>query len=144
MRTTTCLGVLLAMFAGSSAWAQTMPDAGSLMRQNEQMFRPNPANTPRREALAPPMTLDASTAVAVKRIQFAGNKHLSLAQLRQVANPYEGRTLSAQDLQHLTYAVSEAYRQVGWVVQAYVPRQNLHTGDLLVQIVETVPPSSAP
>ena len=58
MRTTTCLGVLLAMFAGPSAWSQTLPDAGSLMRQNEQMFRPNPANTARREALAPPMTLD--------------------------------------------------------------------------------------
>jgi hemolysin activation/secretion protein len=90
------------------------------------------------------MTLDANTVVAVKRIQFAGHKHLSLAQLRQIATPYEGRTLSGQDLQHLTYAVSEAYRQVGWVVQAYVPRQNLQTGDLLVQIIETVPPSSAP
>lgn len=114
------------------------------MRQTEQMLRANPANTPRREALPPPLVIDASTSVAVKRIQFAGYKFLSLDKLQQVATPFEGRTLDANDLQHLTYAVSQAYREVGWVVQAYVPRQPLESGDLRVQIIESVPPSSKP
>lgn len=114
------------------------------MRQTEQMLRAHPTATPRREALPPAMVIDASTAIAVKRIQFAGYKFLSLDKLQQVATPFEGRTLDANDLQHLTYAVSQAYREVGWVVQAYVPRQPLESGDLRVQIIESVPPSSKP
>jgi hemolysin activation/secretion protein len=135
---------LLITLVSMQATAQTVPDAGSLMRQTEQMLRSNPANTPRREALPPAMAIDASTSVVVKRIQFAGYKYLSLDTLRQLARPYEGRTLGGSDLQHLTYAISEAYRQTGWVVQVYVPRQNLQTGDLQIQIIETVPPSSSP
>jgi hemolysin activation/secretion protein len=135
---------LLITLVSMQATAQTVPDAGSLMRQTEQMLRSNPANTPRREALPPAMAIDASTSVVVKRIQFAGYKYLSLDTLRQLARPYEGRTLGGSDLQHLTYAISEAYRQTGWVVQVYIPRQNLQTGDLQIQIIETVPPSSSP
>lgn len=144
MRTTIRLSALLAMLAGCSAWSQTLPDAGSLMRQTEQMFRQNPVQTPRREALPPAMVIDGSTSVAVKRIQFTGYKQLSLEKLRQVSSPYEGRTLDGNDLQHLTYAISEAYRQIGWLVQVYVPRQNLQSGDLVIQIIESVPPSSTP
>ncbi len=143
MRYSSSFVVLFAMLSAPTT-AQTVPDAGSLMRQTEQMLRSNPANTPRREALPPAMTIDASTSVVVKRIQFAGYKYLNLDTLRQLARPYEGRTLNGSDLQQLTYAISEAYRQTGWVVQVYVPRQNLQTGDLQVQIIETVPPSSSP
>ena len=143
MRCSSSVALLLTLVS-LQATAQTVPDAGSLMRQTEQMLRSNPVNTPRREALPPAMAIDASTSVVVKRIQFAGYKYLSLETLRQLARPYEGRTLDGSDLQHLTYAISEAYRQTGWVVQVYVPRQNLQTGDLQIQIIETVPPSSTP
>lgn len=143
MRYSSSFVVLFALLSAPTT-AQTVPDAGSLMRQTEQMLRSNPANTPRREALPPAMTIDASTSVVVKRIQFAGYKYLNLDTLRLLARPYEGRTLNGSDLQQLTYAISEAYRQTGWVVQVYVPRQNLQTGDLQVQIIETVPPSSSP
>ncbi len=114
------------------------------MRQTEQMLRANPVHNPSRAALAPALVIDVNTAVAVKRIQFAGHKHLSLDTLQQLARPYEGRTLDGNDLHHLTYAVTQAYREAGWVVQAYVPRQPLQTGDLLIQIIESVPPSSKP
>jgi hemolysin activation/secretion protein len=144
MRTTIRLTAMLALCASFSAVSQTLPDAGSLMRQNEQMLRPNLANTPRKEALPPPLVIDANTSVAVKRIQLKGYAHLSLETLRQVTAPFEGRTLGSNDLQHLTYAISEAYRQVGWLVQVYVPRQPLQSGDLVVQIIESVPPSSTP
>ena len=143
MRCSSSVALLLTLVSLQTT-AQTVPDAGSLMRQTEQMLRSNPANTPRREALPPAMAIDASTSVVVKRIQFAGYKYLSVDTLRQLARPYEGRTLDRTDLQHLTYAISEAYRQTGWVVQVYVPRQNLQTGDLQIQIIETVPPSSTP
>ena len=44
----------------------------------------------------------------------------------------------AHELQHLTDAVSEAYRQAGWLVRAYIPRQDLSGPELTVQVIETI------
>jgi len=143
MRRSSPLTVLIALIS-SHAFAQTLPDAGSLMRQTEQMLRPNPMNAPRRDLLPPAMPISDSTVLEVKRIKFLGNKHLSTEQLQAVAMPFENRTLRQSDLLHLSHAVSEAYRQTGWVVNAYVPKQSLASGDLTLQVIETVPPSNAP
>lgn len=139
------LGFALIAGISSQALAQTPPpptyDAGALMRQTEQMLRPNTANKPQREALAPPMVITETTQIEVKRIKFLGNRHLISDQLQTLAAPFENRTLGATDLMHLTHAVSEAYRQTGWVVNVYVPRQRLSGGDLTLQVIETLPPS---
>lgn len=126
---------------GSPALAQTRPDAGALMRQTEQLLRPNAAWTPHRESLPPAMDIHEHTQIEVKRIQFFGNQQLSTEQLQAIAGPFEHRILNQADLLHLTHAVSEAYRQTGWVVNVYVPRQRSSGGDLRLQVVETVPPA---
>lgn len=143
--------LLLTMLAWTSshALAQTPPqpptyDAGALMRQTEQLLRPNAAYSPRREALPPPMDIHERTQIEVKRIKFLGSKHLSTDQLQAIAGPFENRSLGQADLLHLTHAVSEAYRQTGWVVNVYVPRQRLSGGDLSLQVVESMPPTVTP
>ena len=128
----------------SQASAQTLPDAGSLMRQTEQMLRLNSPNTPRREALPQAMAINENTLIEVKRIKFSGNKQLTTEQLHQIAAPFEHRSLRQSDLMQLNHAVSEAYRQTGWVVNVYVPRQKLPTDDLTVQVIETIPPLTTP
>jgi hemolysin activation/secretion protein len=151
MRASPLLLTLLGWMS-SQALAQTPPsipppptyDAGALMRQTEQLMRPNPAHGVRREAMPPAMTIAENTVIEVKRIQFAGNQHLRTDQLQTLAAPFENRRLGATDLMHLTHAVTEAYRQTGWVVNVYVPRQRLSGGDLTLQVIETVPPTRAP
>ena len=136
----------------SQALAQTSPpkpppptyDAGALMRQTEQMMRPSMGTSSRREALPPAMAISDITVIEVKRINFLGNKHLSTDQLQTVAAAFENRTLRQGDLMQLTHAVSQAYRQTGWVVNVYVPRQSLAKGDLTLQVIETVPPTTTP
>lgn len=125
--------------------AQTLPDAGALMRQTEQTlkFEQMQRNAQRRESLAPAMVLSETTQVTVTRIKFAGVKRLSEAQLQSVVQPYVGRTLNQHDLQHLTDAISQAYRDAGWLVQAYIPRQDLASPELLVQVIESIPPSQS-
>ena len=145
------LFLALVAWMSSQALAQSQPpvppptyDAGALMRQTEQMLRPSGAQLPRRESLPPAMPINETTALEVKRIKFVGNKHLATEQLQAVAAPFENRTLRQNDLLHLTHALTEAYRQTGWVVNAYVPRQSLASGDLTLQVIETVPPANTP
>ena len=143
-RTSSAIATLVLL--SSSAWAQNIPDAGSLMRQTEQMLRQNQMqlNAQRREALPPSMVFDDSTIITVKHFKFVGNKLLSADQLHAVTAPFVNRPLKPHDLQQLTDAVSEAYRQIGWVVRAYIPRQDLSGDDVTLQVIETIPPSTSP
>jgi len=132
-----------ALLFGATAGAQTMPDAGTLMRQSEQMFKQSQQQRiqPQRASLPPEMVVDETTVVTAQRFQFMGNQLLTTGQLQAVALPFANRPLKQQDLQQLTYAVSQAYRQAGWLVQAYIPRQPLTGVVLTLQVIESIPPS---
>jgi hemolysin activation/secretion protein len=128
--------VVLAL-CGASLHAQTIPDAGALMRQNEQMFRQDQMqrNQPKRTALPPAMVINDDTLITVQQFKFNGNKILSSGQLQAVAEPFANRAL--------THAISEAYRQTGWLVQAYIPRQSLKNNELELQVIESIPPNKS-
>lgn len=134
---------VLALLLGTSAGAQTMPDAGALMRQSEQMFKQSQMQRiqPQRASLPPEQVMNDTTVVTAQRFKFMGNQLLTTGQLQAVAVPFANRPLKQPDLQQLTHAVSEAYRQAGWVVQAYIPRQDLSRAELTVQVIESIPPS---
>ena len=118
-------------------------DAGALMRQIEQNARYSQMqrNTQKREALPPVLEVNEATRLMVKGFKFNGNKLLTNEQLQTVVQPYANRVLNQHDLQYLTHDVTEAYRQSGWLVQAYIPRQDLVGPDLTLQIIESIPPS---
>jgi hemolysin activation/secretion protein len=145
MRYTPSVMAVLALFC-SNVGAQNIPDAGALMRQTEQMMRQEQMqrNVDRREALPPAMVLSEATLVTAQRFKFNGNKLFTTEQLQAVVASFTNRPLNQNDLQHLTHVVTEAYRQIGWVVQAYIPRQSLTGVELTVQVMETIPPSKAP
>lgn len=123
--------------------AQNIPDAGSLMRQTEQLFRHDQMQRSgqQRATLPPVAVLTNETSIIAQRFKFNGNQRLNTEQLQKVAAPYVNRPLNRLGLQHLTDAVIEAYRQTGWIVQVYVPRQDLTGAELVLQIVESIPPS---
>jgi hemolysin activation/secretion protein len=120
-----------------------MPDAGALMRQSEQMFRQSQLqrSQPPRATLPAEMVLNETTLITAQRFKFNGNHLLTEGQLQAVAVPFVNRPLKELDLQQLTHAVSEAYREAGWLVQAYIPRQSLTVAELTVQVIESIPPS---
>ena len=136
--------LIVSFFAISPiALAQTIPDAGALMRQTEQNSRPTQQQlaAQQRAALPPAAVLSESTVVNVERFKFLGNQRLTTEQLQLVVAPFAKRPLNAHDLQQLTQAVSEEYRKSGWLVQAYIPRQNLAGPELTIQVIESIPPN---
>jgi hemolysin activation/secretion protein len=144
MRSSFNLAALALLLAASvSAGAQTMPDAGALMRQSEQMFKQSQQQRiqTQRTSLPPELVVTDATLVTAQRFKFNGNQLLTIGQLQAVAAPFTNRPLNQHDLQQLSHAVSEAYRQAGWVVQAYIPRQDLNSSELTVQVIESIPPS---
>ena len=142
----------LLFFVGANVHAQAQVydpkqvptyDAGALARQAEQMFKQTQQQRiqPQRASLPPELVVNDATVVTAQRFKFNGNQLLTAGQLQAVAVPFANRPLNQHDLQQLAYAVSEAYRQVGWLVQAYIPRQDLNSSELTVQVIESIPPS---
>lgn len=130
------------MLSGA-ATAQNIPDAGALMRQTELNIRQSQLQqaAKKRDLMLPPAALSEATVVTAERFKFIGNQRLSTEQLQAVAAAYANRPLNQQDLQHLTDAVAQEYRKTGWLVQAYIPRQNLTGPELAVQVIENIPPN---
>lgn len=131
------LGGLLA-FAGHAIAATANIDAGALQRQTEQGLRARPdaplRNRPEPQPPSPPAR-DAVT-VTVTAFEFQGNTLLSQEALNQVVAPFLNRPLSFDGLQEAAQAVSAAYREAGWVVRAFFPKQAIDSGRVTLQIVE--------
>ena len=139
-RATACAGAALLSVSGWQASAQSVPDAGSLLRQTERGLNvPSaPAAAPRREAKPSSQPQTGEATVTVVRFQFKGNTRLSEAQLQEAVAPFVGRPLSFLQLQQAADAVASAYREAGWVVRAFLPKQEIENGVVILQIMEAV------
>lgn len=123
----------------ASAVAQTPPDAGSLLQQTQPRAPALPPQAPQNLAPPPaPMPSAPGMAVTVERFRFEGNTLLTDAVLAQAVAPYLQRPLDFQGLQSAALAVAEAYRRAGWIVRAYLPRQEIAGGVVTIQVVEAV------
>ncbi len=129
---------------GGMAVAQTVPqtvppDAGSLLQRLERDRLPA---LPRLQApqapVPPPMQAQPGVVVTAQAFQFAGNTLLSAEQLAPAVAPFLNRPLDFAQLQAAAAAVAAAYREAGWVVRAYLPKQEITDGIVTIQIVEAV------
>ena len=123
------------------ALGQTAPNAGSILQQIERGIEPRlPGRVDKPRAAPPPeeMRPSAGISVEVKQFRFAGNTLLTEAALAEVVAPWQNRTLDFNELRKVTAAVAEAYRNAGWIVRAYLPRQDITEGIVTIQIVEAV------
>ncbi|WP_170305797.1 ShlB/FhaC/HecB family hemolysin secretion/activation protein [Pseudoduganella ginsengisoli] len=117
--------------------AQIPPDAGQLRQEIERSLpssMPQPKLAPQAE-LPPPMTAMTGK-VFVQQFRFAGNEALSDATLQTIVAGWTQRELSFAQLQEAAAAVGAAYRSAGRVVRAYLPRQEIKDGIVIIQIVE--------
>lgn len=119
-------------------------DAGALLRQVEQTRQANQARRDLSQLppLAPPLALVEAQTLNVKGFRFLGARLMALESLQAAVAPFAHRALAQSDLDNLLSAVVDAYRQRGWVVRAYVPKQPLPTDTLTIQILETIPPNT--
>ena len=141
----TSRSILLTALAGimslsTSSLAQTLPSAGALLQQIEQgrtLALPK-AQSPELAPAPPEMKAVSGVTVIVKSFRFAGNHLMSQEQLAQAVQAFLNRPLSFAELQEAAVAVAQAYRQAGWIVRAYLPRQEIGAGVVTIQIVEAV------
>jgi len=121
-------------------------DAGALMQQNEQSIKPHlpNADTLRLLSLPPPMNLPEQFGMTVRRVYFLGNSRLSKSQLYPAVQPFLNRPLTAADIDQMKAAVTNFYRQSGWIVEVYLPQQVLDQNELTLQVVEDLRHSGKP
>ncbi len=134
-----CLLVMLSLsMLVTEAWAQVLPDAGSLRQQLEQQSTPNlPKATPL-PAATPPRELRPQTGVLVfvKGFQIEGNTLLETASLLAAVSEFTNRELDFAGLQRAADAVAAVYREAGWIVRVYLPEQDVGDGLITLQIIE--------
>lgn len=126
---------------GQLACAQNAvrPDAGALMQQIEQgqelqlpkLQKPSVVPVPEMKP-QPGMTL------TVTRFRFAGNTRFDEAVLQKAVEPWLNRPLGFDELQKAAAAVAAVYRDAGWVVRAYLPKQEIENGVVTIQVIEAV------
>jgi len=92
----TSVSALCIYMAAGLSQAQTVPDAGALMRQTEQKlkFDQMQRNAQRYELLPPAMVLTEATQVTVTRIKFAG----ASVCLRRSFRPWCSRMWAARSI----------------------------------------------
>jgi hemolysin activation/secretion protein len=120
--------------------AQTPPDAGALQQQIE---RERQQQLPKRIAPEKPaapaaMKPASGVVITVTQFRFAGNTLMTAEQLAPALAGFLNRPLDFAQLQTATAAVAEVYRAAGWVVNAYLPQQDIKDGIVTIQIIEAV------
>jgi hemolysin activation/secretion protein len=130
------------MSFGSLAQAQIVPDAGSILREQQKPVpevptRPAPTiknEEPARPALKP----EDTPRFVLQRVRMTGNTVFSEAELIGLVREYVGKEVSFADLEQATARISRYYREHGYMVaRAYIPAQIIKTdGVVEIAVIE--------
>lgn len=120
------------------AVAQTLPDAGALLRESERSLQAPRAAEP----LAPlgvsrPMPEDAKAVrVSVQRVLIEGDSLIPEAELQAQVAELVGQSLTLAELEHAAQRLAAYYRERGWYARVYLPEQDVTDGSLRIQVLE--------
>lgn len=133
-------GLCLALMVGP-AYAQTVPDAGSLLReqqerQPERLPRPAPEVEEKIPA-APAPSSDAGIAIDVREIRFTGQADLLTAEeRRELTAPLTGRPVALAELRDLAARVTALLHGKGnLLARAVLPPQDVTEGRVEIAIL---------
>jgi hemolysin activation/secretion protein len=85
----------------------------------------------------PTLTQGASIKLRIKRIVVEGNSVLPAEKLQTLTRPYEGRGVSAADLEALRQALTKLYQDAGYINSgAIIPDDAFSNGRLRIVIIE--------
>ena len=135
------LTFLLTAFAIGPALAQQIERPGD-RRKPLPEFAPEPAQPefvlppvapPPKERVRPPPGLR----IFVRRFELTGNTVFSVAELRQLTAPYEGREITSEELEELRQALTLHYVNAGYVNSGVIiPDQDVVEGVVTIDIIE--------
>jgi hemolysin activation/secretion protein len=133
------LPLTLTLFSASHALAQTPPDAGQILRQQQpqadtQLERlPATENASPRPAQGPADGLS----VTVRRIRFSGHAGLAEeSELQAEVAHAIGKTLGMAQIQQLAENIGQYLKRKGWfLARAYLPEQDITDGDIEIVIL---------
>ena len=123
----------------SPAHAQT--SAGQLLQQNREL-EPQPPILPEATRETAPIEYKPLTpkpgqlSFVVKQFVFVGNSKLSNDDLQPVVADFIGKSITFDDLKLVTDAITEVYRERGWLVRVFLPQQDITDGTVTIRIIE--------
>ena len=141
LRITLLSCAVFALCAATAHAANPNVDAGSLLRQAEQELKTTTkpaAKRARRKAVPIVAAKPTDATVQVKRFAFAGNTLISSDALSSALESFTQRPLTLAQLKEAADAITNTYREAGWTVRAYVPKQEISNGVVTLHVVEAV------
>jgi hemolysin activation/secretion protein len=122
---------------GGLAQAQIVPDAGSILREQQKPLEvpTRPAPTIKQdEPVRPPLKPEDTPHFVLKGFRVTGNTVFAEPELVELVREYVGKEVGFAELEQATARISRYYREHGYMVaRAYVPTQTI-TMDGLVEI----------
>ena len=114
------------------------PDAGSVLQQLEArpggaLFAPA-LKTP--VVPTPPAADHSGPVVRVNAFEIDGASLLSPSTLQGALKGFTGQDLSLTQLQEAAWVLEQTYREAGWLVNAWVPQQEIEGGVVKLRLVE--------
>lgn len=130
----------LALTMASAQAASPAVDAGVLLRQAEQGIKTSPKSATRKSRKATPSAVVAPSeaTVQIRAFNFIGNRLISHDELSRALVSFQNRPLTLSQLREAADAVTNIYREAGWTVRAFLPKQEIANGVVSIQIVEAV------
>ena len=122
--------------------AATLPNAGQLLNEYQQTVPAEPQSTEPPPAFELPsqsqQPADSGLRVTLSAVRFTGDTALADAEnLQALVQPVVGKTLDHAGLQQIADALTRYLRGRGYVVaRAYLPRQDLTDGVLVIALVQ--------
>ena len=139
------LGVGLAFGAffvtGWFSIAQAQTSAGQLLQQNREL-EPQPPILPEVSREPAPLELKplepkaGQVSFTVKRFVFVGNTKIPSAELQPIVADFVGKPITFDDLKRITDAITEYYREQGWLVRVILPQQDITDGSVTIRVIE--------
>jgi hemolysin activation/secretion protein len=129
---------LAVVFRAGDGGAQTPADAGSLQQGIErQLQKPRMPMTPTVPTEEAPAEEVRGEKIVVKGFSFVGNTKFSSEQLTAVLQAYLDKPVTFVQLRMTGIEISDFYRQQGWVAKAFLPKQEIKEGIVVIEIIES-------
>lgn len=131
------LAAQTASWAPGLALAQVVPDAGAIMRETEQLRRPDaPVLSPRAVPEAPVKPDPDALTFVVKRFEVTGVSLVPLVKVQDVLKPWLDRPITFEELERGLNAIAELYQKDGWYVRPQLPAQDIVDGTVTINVIE--------
>ncbi len=129
---------LLALLLTKTAFAQQLPDAGSILRDTERALpsqppRLAPQAVPERPAVKPA----EGVRFVVRAFRLTGVTLVPEAEVQSVLSRWLNREIAFSDLEQALQAIADLYQSRGWFARPQLPEQDLgDDGSVRINVLE--------